>query len=458
MSSSSSTSSPTRLAFINSKAPPPQPTQTINNCNLCASKFSLIRSRKHCGNCGNLICSDCSQGKAFRPNQTSYDRVRVCDYCVPYLTIQNVSRDELQSLPIKTLSDYIKVYDLPAVSVIEKEELVRIISKARPINATNEAHFRTTLPRYSETGQSWRAKKTAQKSGTGIEAETETNIFKSFFSSVADGWSNLVDELTGEEEVLPRRTIPRPSQPSPRPSQPPPRSFQPPPAPRPQPRTIPEQPQGFPQGSQPHMYQQAYNGMPNFPSFSSFVPQSHTEAHARAHAQATAQATAQAAANAAAQAVYESTRAAMSANAAAHNATNANPSSMPARASSPSAPPLSKLMADKTDPATLSVSVLKAILKMNGVSIPPHLLEKSELVKRVQELLDQARKEREEELKGASDKDICKICWDSVTNSVLMDCGHMATCLDCGNALKESTKECPICRARISRVVRVFRS
>jgi len=58
------------------------------------------------------------------------------------------------------------------------------------------------------------------------------------------------------------------------------------------------------------------------------------------------------------------------------------------------------------------------------------------------------------ELKSAPDREICKICMDSLIDCVLLECGHMATCTACGKQMAE----CPICRRFVVRVVHVYRS
>lgn len=43
---------------------------------------------------------------------------------------------------------------------------------------------------------------------------------------------------------------------------------------------------------------------------------------------------------------------------------------------------------------------------------------------------------------------------DAPLECVLLECGHMATCIDCGKKLNE----CPICRQYVTRVVRTFKA
>ncbi len=51
-------------------------------------------------------------------------------------------------------------------------------------------------------------------------------------------------------------------------------------------------------------------------------------------------------------------------------------------------------------------------------------------------------------------EDLCKICMDAPIECVILECGHMVTCTNCGKILNE----CPICRQYIIRMVRFFRA
>ncbi|KAJ2664031.1 hypothetical protein IWW48_001043 [Coemansia sp. RSA 1200] len=141
-------------------------------------------------------------------------------------------------------------------------------------------------------------------------------------------------------------------------------------------------------------------------------------------------------------------------------------------ASQNSIPDIRLLVEDGTDPNKLGVKMLKGILKKNHVDYS-NIVEKKELVERVERLVRNTKLEMEREAAaaaaedssggkekggGSSDDDVCKICWDASINCVFLNCGHMCTCLECGNRIVESDRrECPICRGHIVKVVHVFR-
>lgn len=123
---------------------------------------------------------------------------------------------------------------------------------------------------------------------------------------------------------------------------------------------------------------------------------------------------------------------------------------------------------------------LKAILADNFVDFKG-IIEKGELIRKVLQVREarvKSRRDREKLFKkdkhdgdeqeaaqcdggggvgdeatdSGGDNKLCSICWEREKNCVILECGHMCSCVECTKPLKE----CPICRQNITRAVRVF--
>lgn len=102
--------------------------------------------------------------------------------------------------------------------------------------------------------------------------------------------------------------------------------------------------------------------------------------------------------------------------------------------------------------SSLSVMQMKLLLARSFVDYRG-CCEKSELQEKVVWLWTQRRKQK---LQGddLAEEELCKICMEGSVDCVILDCGHMCTCTQCGKQLSE----CPICRQYVVRVVHVFRA
>ncbi|CAJ2637627.1 unnamed protein product [Trifolium pratense] len=65
-------------------------------------------------------------------------------------------------------------------------------------------------------------------------------------------------------------------------------------------------------------------------------------------------------------------------------------------------------------------------------------------------------KEEKKSHNKAGKKGNCCICYKMKVDSVLYRCGHMCACLKCANELQWNSGKCPICKAKIDDVVRVY--
>lgn len=123
---------------------------------------------------------------------------------------------------------------------------------------------------------------------------------------------------------------------------------------------------------------------------------------------------------------------------------------------------------DPNDINNLSAKQLKTILTVNCVDYKG-IFEKEVLREKVLQLwIDHNEREGRRKAKRANpsnshgsqdssddidEKQVCKICWEREIDCVLLECGHMATCLICG----KKCNDCPICRQNITRCVRTFK-
>lgn len=103
----------------------------------------------------------------------------------------------------------------------------------------------------------------------------------------------------------------------------------------------------------------------------------------------------------------------------------------------------------------LSVKELKCILKANFVDFTG-CCEKEELLERVRTLWKSKQEYNKKKMApdDYDNDDQCKICMDNGIDCVLLECGHMVTCTNCGKQISD----CPICRQHISRIVHVFKA
>ncbi|XP_014477764.1 PREDICTED: E3 ubiquitin-protein ligase RNF34 isoform X3 [Dinoponera quadriceps] len=100
----------------------------------------------------------------------------------------------------------------------------------------------------------------------------------------------------------------------------------------------------------------------------------------------------------------------------------------------------------------LSVKQLKSLLSTNRVDYKG-CIERQELFNRVSRLWQEYKQSRKD-VEGLSEEEICKICWDAPIECVILECGHMACCINCGKQMSE----CPICKQYVVRVVRFFKA
>ncbi|KAJ7634812.1 hypothetical protein FB45DRAFT_909940 [Roridomyces roridus] len=500
--------------------PPPVFESTAPGCRKCGKEFNFLLTRQRkCNHCGHSYCHSCTDYQGLMPrggNETGYDVMNVCAFCIEFLTVTASGRGQLKQLPLAKIKKYISAYNIKADRAVEKDDLIDAIIHAKGPNGC--------LPSANE------------------------NYYRKY--SVPDRYPNQRSRgLFSRNPGVPTETPlpPRPPQPATyefaRPDlQPddPPQRFAPPPGPpphtpnatRPSPNATRPSPQNRPHSSprpSPH------------PSSQYHSPDYHSQAHYNGHRghpsphsppPAAPRATRPQQQQQPHSGPYQNPRSSRSS----HNL-NPNADRTPPRpraastAPPPTAPPtLEQLLTMSPDSvSTLSVHVLKDILFTNHVN-PGQVLEKSDLVKKVRDLIDEERRqrerqrlaeeqeeqeriarqhemmedfnrqqrEREERARAAAPESVppaaegpaegsnsetapppplppkaqamashlertglCVICQDEEANIAIVDCGHLAMCRGCSDLIMNSSRECPLCRTRIvteARLLRIFKS
>ncbi|WVR05006.1 hypothetical protein IAU60_002018 [Kwoniella sp. DSM 27419] len=182
------------------------------------------------------------------------------------------------------------------------------------------------------------------------------------------------------------------------------------------------------------------------------------------------------------------------------------PTPVPVRQPSPPVPTILSLVSlPKSYLSSLSIGTLKAILYENHVRVDfKQVLEKDQLIDRVNELVIDERKrlerQRIEEERMASGDDapvagrvsteegpvdgasggetqvkvkvptgpmpevergLCVVCQDEEATLAVVDCGHLCMCAHCSDLIMATSQECPLCRTRIvtpQRLIRIYRT
>jgi len=56
------------------------------------------------------------------------------------------------------------------------------------------------------------------------------------------------------------------------------------------------------------------------------------------------------------------------------------------------------------------------------------------------------------DIKDSGEKE-CLVCLDEEKNTVIMPCGHLCICAECGKGLVKNKHTCPVCRGHISSLI-----
>ncbi|KAJ2004337.1 hypothetical protein GGI04_002643 [Coemansia thaxteri] len=399
-------------------------------CPTCGTTFNLFRRKNNCVNCGQVVCSDCLDNKWYLPKYGLRTPVSCCTMCDRSLHTSIMSKQDLGNCPIRELRAYLQLYGLyNPNTMFEKGDLVSAIYKNSPVPQINERQYRDSLPRPSGSASSSRQpaqQQQQQRHAQSVSSSSDrTNNWERMFSDIGNeigrGMENLGQQLGDLFETRPS-SVPR----------------------------------------EPHRQSNIDGSGQSFPEWHTY---SHTQPHPRPSQPFRAQPQFQ-------HPRPQSAQNARSSQTASQQSQATEPT--PARTAAPKddVPELRELVRKNTKVNELSIRVLKLLLAKSHVDYS-NIVEKHELVQRVERLVVNTKLEMDREAAANShsdgkgggggtqdaDDNLCRICWDAATNSVFLNCGHMCTCLECGEKIMQSDRrECPICREYITRIVHVFRA
>ncbi|OCH85777.1 hypothetical protein OBBRIDRAFT_821399 [Obba rivulosa] len=135
--------------------PPPEYNISEGACRKCNKEFNILftRSRK-CNHCGYSYCQSCSDFQALMPRagpEAGHDVVPVCAFCIENLTITAAGKRKLRQIPLAKLKNYANAYNIDVSRVLERDDLVDALVAARGhapqgangcLPAANEAYYR----------------------------------------------------------------------------------------------------------------------------------------------------------------------------------------------------------------------------------------------------------------------------------------------------------------------------
>ncbi|KAI9501009.1 hypothetical protein GGI25_003069 [Coemansia spiralis] len=409
-------------------------------CPSCGIKFHLFRRKCNCANCGQVICSDCLDSRWYLPKYGVKAPVYCCRMCDRNLSMSIKNKDALNECSVRELRAYLQLYGLYNPStMLEKDDLVTAIYNNSPMPQINETKYRQSLPQpsmsdHTSPRQQEQARNTSEAASDTTNswdrtfADIGNEIGRAFeglgqqFSERVERGANAIDErMTSILDVDQRQA---------------------------QSQNTRHNSQTSSASNNPHNYDsRTYSHSPSPRTQRSSHPRTQPRFYTHQRPQS-AQGTASSAAS--------------TSNRSEHAVGSASPAQL-------EVPALKSLVKDNVDASKLSIKTLKALLTKHRVDYS-NIVEKKELIERVERLVHNTKLEMEREAaaiagggdngsRGDNDEDMCKICWDASVNCVFLNCGHMCTCIECGDKIVGSDRrECPICREYIAKVVHVFRA
>lgn len=98
---------------------------------------------------------------------------------------------------------------------------------------------------------------------------------------------------------------------------------------------------------------------------------------------------------------------------------------------------------------------LGKVQRVNGMNDPSEVLES--IIRSLKEV--ETNEALSSQMSNAAPQvsNICAICLDQPADFLAVPCGHQCACEECFKAVQETTQKCPICRAKVESIQRVFK-
>ncbi|KAK7467315.1 hypothetical protein VKT23_004372 [Stygiomarasmius scandens] len=125
---------PTGLPLLSGPPPVPEGRAEIA-CRKCNKEFNVIFTRsRRCNHCGYAYCHNCTDYQALMPRESGYDSMNVCAFCIEMLQITAAGKGQLKTFPLAKLKKYAAAYDIRIDHAVEKDDVVDVLVAARGPN------------------------------------------------------------------------------------------------------------------------------------------------------------------------------------------------------------------------------------------------------------------------------------------------------------------------------------
>ncbi|KAI9011470.1 hypothetical protein BC832DRAFT_538462 [Gaertneriomyces semiglobifer] len=120
---------------------PLQPKNLFSACS-CGRSFNLLRKKSWCRYCGYVYCSSCLSQNAVIPQFSYNTPVPVCGTCAPLLEISDMDDDDILKQNVSKLKEFANWYGVDTRGCLEKRDFVGVV---RGVGEEEEFVFRGNI-------------------------------------------------------------------------------------------------------------------------------------------------------------------------------------------------------------------------------------------------------------------------------------------------------------------------